>query len=127
MGAAALAAPALLAGPALLAAPALAAPAATSCETAGHPATSAQIVARSQADLTGVQAELAWLQVDADGVTTTSPAAWRLREQLDRLQARASHLEALRTVAFIRGDATAGSPAQFRAQEELDSLCNVLD
>ena len=118
MGAAALAAPILFAGPAQ------AAPAITSCRTAGHPATSAELEAGSEATLANVSGNLAWLREQFDQTTTASPAAWRVREELDRLGEEAKVLDQLRYVAFVRGDATLGSPAQFRAQEELDSLCN---
>jgi hypothetical protein len=73
-----------------------------------------------------VQVELSVLQVDYAGATTASPAAWQLREELDRLDTDADALRDLHATAFIRGDATPGSPAQFRAQDELDSLCASL-
>ena len=115
---------AALATTTLWAAPALAAPATTVCETAGHPATSSEIVARSKAAMATTSRDLAWMQIEFDQATTASPAAWRLREQLDRVAEEAKALDQLGYVAFVRGDATPGSPAQFRAQEEVDRLCD---
>ncbi len=96
------------------------------CSTSGHPSSSAEIMGQSEAALARVQAEHSVLQIDYHGATTASPAAWRLREELDRLDAEAHVLQDLHTTAFIRGVATAGSPAEFRAQEELDGLCASL-
>jgi hypothetical protein len=113
---------AALVGTALLAAPALAAPATTLCRTAGHPATAAEIMVRSEATLAKASGDISWLQVDFDQATAASPAAWRLREELDQLAEEVKVLDQLHYVAFIRGDATPGSPAQFRAQEDVDSM-----
>jgi len=96
------------------------------CHTAGHPATSAEIIGRSANRLAAAQMPLSWLQVDYDEATTASPAAWRLREEIEQLRTAARGFGDLSATAFIRGDATPGSPAQFRAQEELDALCDSL-
>jgi hypothetical protein len=96
----------------------------TSCRTSGHSATSAEIVARSEATLAKVSGDMSWLRAQADQATIASPAAWRLHEELDRLAEQAKVLDQLRHAAIIRSDATPASPAQFRAQEEVDSLCD---
>ena len=114
---------AALAGATLFAGPASAGSVTNLCLTAGRPATSAEILSRSQAQLVAIQAELPWLQADFDGARTASPAGWRLADELESLEAEARDLDNLRMDAFIRSDATPGSAAQFRAQEELDMVC----
>ena len=112
-----------LAATTLLATPAQATSPTSVCRAGSHPAAAKEIVARSEAALATVTGNLSWMQADFDQATTASPAAWRLREELDQLHAEASHLNQLRHAAFIRNDATPGSAAQFRAQEEVDLIC----
>jgi hypothetical protein len=98
-------------------------PTSSLCRAAGRPSSSAEIMGRAEAALARVQMELPVLQIDYDAASTASPAAWRLREELDRLDAESRSLRDVDNTAFVRGDATPGTPAQFRAQEELDGLC----
>jgi hypothetical protein len=110
----------------LLPGAAFASPTTSLCRTAGDPASPAEIMGQTDADLAHVQTELHMLQREYDSASTASPAAWRLREELDRLDGKARALQDLHATAFIRSDATPGSAAQFRAQEELDALCASL-
>jgi hypothetical protein len=81
-------------------------------------------VARAEVALAVARRDLHWLKVDYPQATMASAAAWRIHEEIDRLDAETKDQDELRSVAFVRGDATPGTPAQFRAQEEVDSLCD---
>jgi hypothetical protein len=120
LAASALAASVLLIGPARAAVPG------AMCRNAGHSASAAEIVYEADAASTAVDENLSWMQQEFDRATPASPAAWRLREDLDRLHGRAELLTQLRQVASVRGDATPGSLAQFRAQEKLDLACDAI-
>jgi hypothetical protein len=97
------------------------------CETNGHPATNTEIIGRVDAESALSTADRLRAEQDLQQADPTFPAIWRLRDRVDQLRDDLDSLGAVRQVATIRQDATPGSPAQFRAQEELDRLCQQAD
>ena len=76
--------------------------------------------------LASVGRQLAITVADLSGAAVASPAAWRLHEETDRLEAEYEVLDQLHTAFAAKEGATPASPAQWRAQESTDSLCEQL-
>ena len=76
--------------------------------------------------LASVGRQLAITVADLRGAAVASPAAWRLHEETDRLEAEYEVLDQLHTAFAAKEGATPASPAQWRAQESTDSLCEQL-
>jgi hypothetical protein len=107
--------------------PAQAAATSSLCEGGpGDPALSRELVVAADAALTTARRDLYWLHAGYARATTASPAALRMHEEIDQLDSETKDLDELRDVAVVQGGATPASPAQFRAQEELGSICDRL-
>ncbi len=76
--------------------------------------------------LVSVDRQVAITVADLRGATVGSPAAWRLVEETDRLEAESRMLDQLQTTLAAKEGATPGSPARWRAQESTDQLCEPL-
>jgi hypothetical protein len=79
-----------------------------------------------RAALTVVGDQVAITEKDFRDTTMASPASWRLHEDLERLERKYRLLRQLGDTVATRDGATPGSPAQWRAQESSDAVCEQL-